>query len=51
MVRETLVNALTHRDYSITGLQIDVDIYDDRIEITSPGGMFDETNIQEVPTW
>ncbi|QVJ96044.1 RNA-binding domain-containing protein [Mycoplasma mycoides] len=50
-VREALVNALIHRDYSIDGSQIDVDIYDNRIEIISPGGMFDGTNIQEVPTW
>lgn len=35
--REALVNAIAHRDYSIYGTQIDVDIYDDRIEIVSPG--------------
>ncbi|PZV99913.1 RNA-binding domain-containing protein [Metamycoplasma auris] len=50
-IREALVNALIHRDYSSDGSQIDVDIYDNRIEITSPGGMFDGTNIQETPTW
>ncbi|WFQ90859.1 divergent AAA domain protein [Mycoplasma feriruminatoris] len=50
-IREALVNALIHRDYSIDGSQIDVDIYDNRIEIISPGGMFDGTNIQETPTW
>lgn len=36
-VREALVNAIAHRDYSIAGTQIDVDIYDDRIDIVSPG--------------
>ncbi|EXU60605.1 RNA-binding domain-containing protein [Mycoplasma mycoides] len=50
-IREALVNALIHRDYSIDGSQINVDIYDNRIEIISPGGMFDGTNIQETPTW
>lgn len=36
-IREALVNAIAHRDYSITGTQIDVDIYSNRIEIVSPG--------------
>lgn len=36
-VREALVNAIAHRDYSISGTQIDIDIYSDRIEIVSPG--------------
>ncbi len=36
-LREALVNAIAHRDYSIYGSQVDVDIYDDRIDITSPG--------------
>lgn len=36
-IREVLVNAIAHRDYSINGTQIDVDIYSDRIEVVSPG--------------
>lgn len=40
-VREALVNVLIHRDYSIIGSEVHVDIYDDRLEIFSPGGMFD----------
>ena len=36
-IREALVNAIAHRDYSIAGTQIDVDIYNDRIDIVSPG--------------
>lgn len=36
-LREALVNAIAHRDYSIYGTQVDVDIYDDRVDITSPG--------------
>ena len=36
-IREALVNAIAHRDYSISGTQIDVDIYNDRIDIVSPG--------------
>lgn len=34
---EGLVNAVTHRSYSMMGDHIRVEIFDDRIEITSPG--------------
>jgi ATP-dependent DNA helicase RecG len=34
---EALINALAHRDYSISGTQIDVNIFSDRLEISSPG--------------
>ena len=34
---EGIVNALTHRDYSISGDQIRISMYDDRLEIFSPG--------------
>ena len=46
-VFEALVNALIHRDYLILGGEVHVDIYDDRLTITSPGGMADGTRIQE----
>lgn len=52
---EALVNALIHRDYLINGSEIHVDIFDDRMEIYSPGGMPDGTviqdrNIQAIPS-
>ena len=46
-IQEVLVNAIIHRDYAIIGSEIHIDIYDDRIEIYSPGGMFDGSFIQE----
>ena len=44
---EALVNALIHRDYLIVGSEVHIDIYDDHLTITSPGGMADGTRIQE----
>ena len=46
-VHETLVNAFIHRDYLVTGSEVHVDIFDDRIEITSPGGMPGERKIED----
>lgn len=37
VIREAVVNALVHRDYSIAGTDIMLAIFSDRLEITSPG--------------
>ncbi|MDO5096183.1 MAG: ATP-binding protein [Peptostreptococcaceae bacterium] len=47
-VQEGIVNALIHRDYSVIGSEVHLDIYDDRLEISSPGGMYDGTFIQNI---
>lgn len=44
---EALINALAHRDYLVNGSEVHIDIYDDRLEIYSPGGMPDGSLIQE----
>lgn len=44
---EALINGLAHRDYMINGSEVHIDIYDDRMEIYSPGGMPDGSLIQE----
>lgn len=36
-IREVLVNAIVHADYSLTGMRIMVAIYSDRMEIQNPG--------------
>ncbi len=38
-VRELVVNAVAHRDYSIQGDGIRLYLFSDRLEITSPGGL------------
>lgn len=37
VLREALINAFCHRDYSIRGGSVDVAIYDDRVEISNSG--------------
>lgn len=54
-VREGLINAIAHRDYSIYGTQIDVDIYIDRLEIMSPGSWllplpYEKYNTDSIPS-
>lgn len=46
MLEEGLANALIHRSYLQTGAHSQVDIYDDRLVITNPGGMFDGSEVQ-----
>ena len=45
-LEEGLANALIHRSYLQTGAHSQVDIYDDRLVITNPGGMFDSSEVQ-----
>ena len=37
VLREAMLNALAHRDYALVGATVNVTLWDDRIEIHSPG--------------
>jgi ATP-dependent DNA helicase RecG len=37
VLREVIVNAMVHRDYSIEGAEIMLSVFSDRLEVTSPG--------------
>ena len=36
-IREAIVNALVHRDYLLSGTTVELSIYEDRLEVVSPG--------------
>lgn len=47
-VTEVICNAIIHRDYLELGSEIHIDMYDDRMEVYSPGGMFSGKLIQQM---
>jgi len=47
-IREAVINAVIHRDYSITGSDIKVAIFDNRLEITSPGSLPAAFDIMDI---
>ena len=47
-VLEAMVNHFIHRDYTMMGGEVHLDIYDDRLTVTSPGGMYNGMLIQDL---
>ncbi|MCM1106816.1 MAG: putative DNA binding domain-containing protein [Blautia sp.] len=49
-VREAVVNALVHRDYSIhtEGMPIQIIMYEDRMEVRNPGGIYGRIRIDQL---
>lgn len=48
VVREFLVNAVIHRDYTIAGRGVRVVIFDDRLEVWSPGRLPNTISIESM---
>ena len=46
-IKENFTEHLIHRDYTVMGGEVHIDIYDDRVELVSPGAMLDGTQIQD----
>ena len=48
--QEGIVNAVTHREYSMSGAFIKVTMYDDRLEIESPGRLPNVVTLDNIKT-
>ena len=47
-IREALVNAVVHRDYAITGSKVLLEVFDRRVDITSPGTLPNHMTVERV---
>lgn len=47
-IRESIVNAIAHRDYSITVTDIELSIFSDRLEVISPGRLPNTVTVEKI---
>ncbi|RGW90014.1 AAA family ATPase [Lachnospira eligens] len=49
-IREAVINALVHRDYSIhtEGMPIQIIMYEDRMEVKNPGGIYGRIKVDQL---
>ena len=50
VIREAVVNAIVHRDYLLSGSDIELGIYSDRLEIVSPGRLANGITTERMRT-
>jgi len=46
--QEALINAVAHRDYSAEGKGIEILVFDDRMEVHSPGGLLSSVSVSDL---
>ena len=46
--REALINAIVHRNYAIEGRGVEITIFDDRMEVLSPGMLLSTVSIEDI---
>lgn len=47
-IRESIVNAVAHRDYTLAGTDIEVSLYEDRLEVISPGRLPNGVTVEKM---
>ena len=47
-VREAVVNAVVHRDYAREGTDVEVSLYEDRLEVISPGRLPNSVTVEKM---
>ena len=46
--QEAIINAIAHRDYGFEGIGIEVWMFDDRLEVRSPGGLVEPVTLERL---
>ena len=47
-VREAIVNAVAHRDYTLVGTDVEISLYSDRLEVISPGRLPNGVTVEKM---
>ncbi|GIV15260.1 MAG: ATP-dependent DNA helicase RecG [Armatimonadota bacterium] len=46
--QEAIINAIAHRDYALVGTATEVDLFDDRLEVRSPGDLVPPVTLERL---